>query len=115
MLGRFLASFSVSASQSKPLVLTCRNPRCFLQEAGAGPVAPTLQYTLPSGRTIALDHAVRVTSFDPVFEGVGVDGDSIPIAVLESLLRCPRDIRKALAQSVVVCGGTASTSGFKAR
>ena len=120
---------------------------------GEPPKLPAMQYRLPSGRSILLDHALRTTACDVLFEGFGADergadaarfvleekgdvtlipisseaaastgnrvavGDdeSIPRAILDTLLRCPRDTRKALAQRVFVCGGTSMLPGFQHR
>ena len=77
--------------------------------------AQPLDYTLPSGDVVTLDHAMRTAPCDLLFNGVGVDEDSIPTAICETLLRCPVDTRKELAQGIVVCGGTAMLPGFSAR
>ena len=58
---------------------------------------------------------MRTGPCDLLFNGIGVDEDSIPTAICETLLRCPCDTRKELAQSIMICGGTAMLPGFTTR
>lgn len=75
--------------------------------------ATSLRYTLPSGKTVQLNHGLRTCGCDPLFSND--DSQSIPDAILESIKRCPIDTRKALAQNICVCGGTAMLLGFRSR
>eukprot|EP00051_Salpingoeca_urceolata_P028289 m.486088 g.486088 ORF g.486088 m.486088 type:complete len:555 (-) comp24179_c0_seq1:147-1811(-) len=66
------------------------------------------------GIRLELDHAVRVQAANVLFEDDDED-ESIPVAVLKSLSKCPVDIRKQLISNVSVIGGSSMLPGFKQR
>lgn len=76
---------------------------------------PTLRYPLRGKAALLLDSDLRTASVDPIFEGVGEDDMSIPLAILDALLLCPVDSRKLMAKRILVTGGGCMLIGFKHR
>ena len=65
-------------------------------------------------RTLAVSGAARELAAEPLFAR-DLELASLPDAVLQCLLRCPLDARRALAANVLVAGGGAALPGLKAR
>ncbi|KAF7316675.1 Fungal specific actin related protein [Mycena chlorophos] len=69
----------------------------------------------PSGTglgTLIIPGWVRERAAEVLFEGGDVDERSLAEIILDSLLKVPVDLRKTLAASIVVAGGTAMLPGF---
>lgn len=64
------------------------------------------------GFKLTLTPELRTTVAEGLFAESVDDGESLPIAVLECLRRCPRDVRRLLASHVLVSGGVAMLPGF---
>jgi actin-related protein 10 len=64
--------------------------------------------------SIRVPGIVRETAADVLFEP-DEDGVSLPSLILDSILKCPIDLRKAMAENLLVCGGTVNTPGFHRR
>lgn len=64
------------------------------------------------GFKLTLTPELRSTVAEGLFAESVDDGESLPIAVLECLRRCPRDVRRLLASHVLVSGGVAMLPGF---
>ena len=67
------------------------------------------------GVALTLTPRIRGTVADGLFAEEGDEGASLPVAVLECLRKCPRDLRRSLAGHVLVVGGAAMLPGFGRR
>lgn len=66
-----------------------------------------------SGRgTLVIPGWIRERAAEVLFEGGDVDESSVAEVILDSLLRVPVDLRKSLASSILVIGGTPMLPGF---
>jgi len=63
---------------------------------------------------LRIPYHVRVLAGNILFEG-NEEGDSITTMILDSLTKCPQDIRAELAGNILLCGGTVMIPGFKSR
>lgn len=63
---------------------------------------------------IAIPGSLRETAFEALFP---YDNDrlGLPFIILDAILSCPIDMRRDLAQNVVLVGGTAMALGLKIR
>ncbi|KAF7327962.1 Fungal specific actin related protein [Mycena kentingensis (nom. inval.)] len=69
----------------------------------------------PSGTglgTLIIPGWIRERAAEVLFEGGDVDERSLAEIILDSLLKVPVDLRKTLASSILVAGGTAMLPGF---
>ncbi|KAJ3101423.1 hypothetical protein HDU97_001353 [Phlyctochytrium planicorne] len=57
---------------------------------------------------------VRERAGEILFEGDD-DGESVASVCLDAIMKCPIDIRTAMAENIVLAGGTAMIPGFQAR
>lgn len=75
---------------------------------------PDVQYSLKGKVEIAIPGTLRETAFEALFP---YDNDhlGLPFIILDAILTCPIDMRKELAQNIVLVGGTAMTLGLKIR
>ncbi|EJD49546.1 actin-like ATPase domain-containing protein [Auricularia subglabra TFB-10046 SS5] len=72
---------------------------------------PSQQHGTGRG-TLIVPGWVRERAAEVLFEGGDVDESSIAEVVLDSLLKVPVDLRKQMAMTIVVSGGTAMLPGF---
>ncbi|KAH0585318.1 hypothetical protein H2248_008559 [Termitomyces sp. 'cryptogamus'] len=75
-------------------------------------VPPPSQQTGTGRGTLIIPGWIRERAAEVLFEGGDVDEASLAEVVLESLLKVPVDLRKALASSILVSGGTTMLPGF---
>ncbi|THH04523.1 hypothetical protein EW145_g5460 [Phellinidium pouzarii] len=76
-------------------------------------VDPPLSQTAGTGQgTLHIPGWVRERAAEVLFEGGDVDEGSIAEVLLDALLRVPVDLRRTLASSILVVGGTAMLPGF---
>ncbi|KAK3092796.1 hypothetical protein FSP39_007301 [Pinctada imbricata] len=75
---------------------------------------PGVDYPLSDGRILKVTGHVREQSFEVLFEQ---DNEEISITtmILDAIAKCPIDMRKELAENIVIIGGTAMTKGFHHR
>ncbi|KAF9563252.1 actin-domain-containing protein [Agrocybe pediades] len=76
-------------------------------------VVPPLSQQNGTGRgTLIIPGWIRERAAEVLFEGGDVDEASLAETILNTLLKVPRDLRKTLASSILVSGGTAMLPGF---
>ncbi|XP_058832596.1 actin-related protein 10 [Topomyia yanbarensis] len=79
------------------------------------PVAcPEVDYPVKGDETIKIPGVIRETAFEVLFPD---DNDHLNLAniILNSILKCPKDMRKALAENIVLIGGSTMVLGLAAR
>ncbi|KIO34497.1 hypothetical protein M407DRAFT_209681 [Tulasnella calospora MUT 4182] len=62
--------------------------------------------------TLTIPGWIRERAAEVLFEGGDIDERSVAELILDSLLKVPVDLRKTLASSILVVGGTAMLPGF---
>ncbi|KAJ7170808.1 fungal-specific actin related protein [Mycena crocata] len=75
-------------------------------------VPPVSQQTGTGRGTLIIPGWVRERTAEVLFEGGDVDESSAAEVILDSLLKVPVDLRKTLASSILVVGGTSMLPGF---
>ncbi|RUS89670.1 hypothetical protein EGW08_002591 [Elysia chlorotica] len=75
------------------------------------PPPPDTDYPLDGGSILNVSGRIREHSCEVLFEQDNEE-TSIATLLLEALVKCPIDTRKALSSNVVVIGGTAMMPGF---
>ncbi|KAJ7126832.1 actin-domain-containing protein [Mycena epipterygia] len=75
-------------------------------------VPPAAQQTGTGRGTLIIPGWVRERTAEVLFEGGDVDESSVAEVILDSLLKVPVDLRKTLASSILVVGGTSMLPGF---
>ncbi|EIW83785.1 actin-like ATPase domain-containing protein [Coniophora puteana RWD-64-598 SS2] len=76
-------------------------------------VVPPLAQQTGTGRgTLIVPGWIRERAAEVLFEGGDVDESSVAEVVLDALLKAPVDLRRTLASSILVVGGTPMLSGF---
>ncbi|GBE87900.1 hypothetical protein SCP_1201250 [Sparassis crispa] len=73
---------------------------------------PPSQQTGTGQGTLIIPGWIRERAAEVLFEGGDVDESSVAEVVLDSLLKVPVDLRKTLASTIVVVGGTPMLPGF---
>ncbi|XP_011301168.1 actin-related protein 10 [Fopius arisanus] len=73
---------------------------------------PSVKY--PGLMTITIPGHIREKAFELLWERDN-DNLSIPTMILDSLVKCPIDMRQQLAENILLVGGTVMTKGFTAR
>ncbi|XP_035206210.1 actin-related protein 10-like isoform X2 [Stegodyphus dumicola] len=71
-----------------------------------------VNYPLDGEKTLTIPGTLREWAAEILFEQ-DADNKSIATLILDSLLRCPIDTRRELANNVIIMGGTAMLPGFK--
>ncbi|KAJ3329631.1 hypothetical protein HDU76_007528, partial [Blyttiomyces sp. JEL0837] len=77
-------------------------------------IATPVLWRVSHSERILVPGWVRERAAEVLFEGDD-DGESVASVVLETLMRCPRDVRKELMKSILLVGGTAMMPGFQDR
>ncbi|KAG9336440.1 hypothetical protein JZ751_002787 [Albula glossodonta] len=72
---------------------------------------PDVDYPLDGEKIIHIKGSIRDSVMEMLFEQDNEER-SVATLVLDSLIKCPIDTRKALAENLVVIGGTAMLPGF---
>ncbi|KZT01408.1 actin-domain-containing protein [Laetiporus sulphureus 93-53] len=73
---------------------------------------PASQQTGTGRGTLIIPGWIRERAAEVLFEGGDVDESSVAEVILDSLLKVPIDLRKTLASSILVVGGTPMLPGF---
>ncbi len=73
---------------------------------------PQHQQTGTGLGTLVIPGWIRERAAEVLFEGGDIDESSLAELILNVLLKTPRDLRKTLACSILVTGGTAMLTGF---
>eukprot|EP00698_Gefionella_okellyi_P023042 TRINITY_DN773_c0_g1_i5.p1 TRINITY_DN773_c0_g1~~TRINITY_DN773_c0_g1_i5.p1 ORF type:complete len:365 (-),score=72.15 TRINITY_DN773_c0_g1_i5:6-950(-) len=73
-----------------------------------------IPYTISSNNVVIVPGEVRTGALDSIFMGDD-DDQSIPRAILDSLLQCEPDVRAQTAAAMHVIGGLAQMDGFNTR
>lgn len=73
---------------------------------------PQHQRTSTGPGTLVIPGWVRERAAEVLFEGGDIDESSLAELILDVLLKTPIDLRKTLASSILVTGGTAMLPGF---
>jgi actin-related protein 10 len=78
------------------------------------PPPPGVEYPLGGSKLMTIDGKIRETACEVLFEQ---DADEVSVAtlILDSLLKCPIDTRRKLAENILLVGGTVMLPGFKRR
>jgi len=75
-------------------------------------VPPSSQQTGTGRGTLIIPGWIRERAAEVLFEGGDFDESSVAEVILESLLKVPVDLRKTMASSILVVGGTSMLPGF---
>ncbi|OAX37482.1 actin-like ATPase domain-containing protein [Rhizopogon vinicolor AM-OR11-026] len=75
-------------------------------------VPPVSQQTGTGRGTLVIPGWIRERAAEVLFEGGDVDESSVAEVILDALLKVPLDLRKILASSILITGGTAMLPGF---
>lgn len=75
---------------------------------------PDVDYPIGDEAIITVPGKVRETAFEIFFEENN-DRDSLPHLIIQSILRCPMDIRRSLMENIFVIGGSAIIMGLLPR
>ncbi|KAG6865791.1 hypothetical protein C0991_011783 [Blastosporella zonata] len=75
-------------------------------------VPPPSQQTGTGRGTLIIPGWIRERAAEVLFEGGDVDEASVAEVILNALLKVPVDLRKTLASSILLSGGTAMLPGF---
>ncbi|KAF7986458.1 hypothetical protein HWV62_31233 [Athelia sp. TMB] len=79
-------------------------------------VIPPVSQQAGTGRgTLVIPGWIRERAAEVLFEGGDVDESSVAEVILDGLLKIPVDLRKTLASSILVVGGTSMLPGFVPR
>nr|CAD7424226.1 unnamed protein product [Timema monikensis] len=84
------------------------------EEGNPPPPPPDVSYSVGGLPSFNIPGRVREQAFEVLFQPDG-DGNSIPTMILDSILKCAIDMRRPLAENILLIGGTAMAPGFKAR
>jgi len=74
----------------------------------------SVRYPVDGGHILTIPGVVRENACEILFERYGHESN-IATLILEVLRLCPRDMRKCLAENVVLIGGTTLLPGFRHR
>lgn len=74
----------------------------------------SVQYPLQGHSEITIPGKVRETTFEFMFEEDN-DHQSVTSMILDAILKCSIDMRRSLAENILIIGGGAMVPGFKAR
>ncbi|KAG5636655.1 hypothetical protein H0H81_007274 [Sphagnurus paluster] len=75
-------------------------------------IPPPSQQTGTGRGTLIIPGWIRERAAEVLFEGGDIDESSVAEVVLDALLKVPVDLRKTLASSILVSGGTVMLPGF---
>ncbi|XP_012264359.2 actin-related protein 10 [Athalia rosae] len=77
------------------------------------PVAPP-SVSYPGVKTVTIPGTVREKAFELLWERDN-DNLSIPTMILDAIVKCPVDMRRPLAENILLIGGTTMSKGFLPR
>lgn len=75
---------------------------------------PDVQYSINGKKDIKISGKLRETAFEVMFPE---DNDhlGLPYIILDTILKCPLDIRRELAENLFLIGGSTMVMGLMAR
>ncbi|XP_028396133.1 actin-related protein 10-like [Dendronephthya gigantea] len=85
-----------------------------VNEARPPSMVHSVDYPLDGGKLLRVEGQIREQTCDVLFEGDD-EGKSIASLILDAIINSPIDTRKALAENIVLIGGTTMAQGFKHR
>lgn len=77
--------------------------------------APGCDYNLNNNMVLHVPGYVREMAFEFLFIDSVDSNQTIPHLIVDTLIKCPIDLKKPLAENVVLMGGTCLLEGFKSR
>ncbi|KAL5463868.1 hypothetical protein EMCRGX_G032812 [Ephydatia muelleri] len=88
---------------------------CFVRpfECDKDRTPPSVEYPLNKEYILTIDGHIRDHVTEVLFDGL--NGNPLQNCILESLIKCPIDTRRQLAENIIVVGGCASLQGLKHR
>lgn len=75
---------------------------------------PDVDYPVYGQSVIKIPGVLRETAYESLFPNDN-DRSGLPYIILESILKCPNDMRRILLENIVVIGGTSMIMGLMAR
>ncbi|KAK2140954.1 hypothetical protein LSH36_1198g00002 [Paralvinella palmiformis] len=75
---------------------------------------PDVQYPLDGANTLTIPGKIREHTFEILFERDSEE-QSVSTLLLDAIIQCPIDIRKTLAENIILIGGTCMSVGFQHR
>eukprot|EP00052_Salpingoeca_macrocollata_P031694 m.323299 g.323299 ORF g.323299 m.323299 type:complete len:553 (+) comp28809_c0_seq1:34-1692(+) len=69
----------------------------------------------PQTMMLELDHKVRCNTYDVLFDGRYFEEQSMATLILDAIKKCDRDVRRDMAENIVLMGGTCLAPGFRHR
>jgi len=87
---------------------------CFVGRRECNLVATPVKYPIDSDKILQVTGKLRAHAMDVLFEPNDED-HSIATIILDSILECPIDCRKELAEKIVLVGGGVMAKGFESR
>ncbi|XP_074640089.1 actin-related protein 10-like [Tubulanus polymorphus] len=78
------------------------------------PPPPGVKYPLDGGKMLFIEGRIRENLCELLFEQDNEE-KSVATLILDSILKCPIDMRRYMAENLVITGGTSMLPGFKAR
>jgi actin-related protein 10 len=85
-----------------------------LQSSGILSNPADVKYAIDGDKVLYIPGLLRESVCEVLFEMYG-DEHTLPTLIIDSILRCPLDVRKQLATNIMVIGGTSMLPGFKHR
>ncbi|XP_037933205.1 actin-related protein 10 [Teleopsis dalmanni] len=77
-------------------------------------VPPNIEYSINGTQIITIPGSLRETAFEILFE-TSNERDNLPHLILQSILKCPLDVRRELTENIYVIGGSSIIMGLLPR
>uniref|UniRef100_A0A8D8DHP7 Actin-related protein 10 n=1 Tax=Culex pipiens TaxID=7175 RepID=A0A8D8DHP7_CULPI len=109
-----LTYYVVEDIKVRTCFVTTRERACKWRSEEKFETCPDVDYPIKGDEIIKIPGILRETAFEVLFPE---DNDHLNLAniILNSILKCPKDMRKALAENLVLVGGTTMVLGLAAR
>ncbi|KAL9703860.1 hypothetical protein quinque_007378 [Culex quinquefasciatus] len=109
-----LTDYVVEDIKVRTCFVTTRERACKWRSEEKFETCPDVDYPIKGDEIIKIPGILRETAFEVLFPE---DNDHLNLAniILNSILKCPKDMRKALAENLVLVGGTTMVLGLAAR
>ena len=75
---------------------------------------PDVQYPIKGLQIIRIPGTLRETAYEVLFPENN-DNLGLPYIILDTILKCPKDMRRQLAENIFLMGGTTMVTGLMAR
>lgn len=111
---QLLSDYVIEDIKIRTCFVTTRERAIMWRNGEKFQTCPDVDYPIRGDEMIKVPGIVRETAFEVLFPE---DNDYLNLAniILNSILKCPKDMRKALAENVVLIGGTTMIAGLSAR